>query len=52
MNEEHLRLCASDEWAAGLRQWIIPSALAGVELGDDVLEVGPGPAEAPTCSAR
>jgi SAM-dependent methyltransferase len=43
MNEEHLRLCASDEWADGLRQWIIPGALAGVELGDDVLEVGPGP---------
>jgi ubiquinone/menaquinone biosynthesis C-methylase UbiE len=43
MNEDHLRLCASDEWADGLRQWIIPGALAGVELGDDVLEVGPGP---------
>ena len=43
MNEQHLRLCASDEWADGLRQWIVPSALAGVELGDDVLEVGPGP---------
>src|SRR5204862_399867 len=43
MNEEHLRLCASDEWADGLRQWIIPGALNGVELGDDVLEVGPGP---------
>jgi ubiquinone/menaquinone biosynthesis C-methylase UbiE len=43
MNEEHLRLCASGEWADGLRQWIIPGALDGVELGDDVLEVGPGP---------
>ena len=43
MNEEHLRLCSSDEWADGLKQWIIPGALAGVELGDDVLEVGPGP---------
>jgi len=43
MNEEHLRLCASDEWADGLRQWIIPGALAGVDLGDHVLEVGPGP---------
>src|SRR4029453_6654043 len=43
MKEQHLRLCASDEWADGLRQWIVPSALAGVELGDDVLEVGPGP---------
>jgi SAM-dependent methyltransferase len=43
MNEEHLRLCASDEWADALGRWIIPGALAGVELGDDVLEVGPGP---------
>ena len=43
MNEQHLQLCASDEWADALRQWIVPGALAGVELGDDVLEVGPGP---------
>ena len=43
MNDDHLRLCASDEWADALRQWIVPGALAGVELGDDVLEVGPGP---------
>jgi ubiquinone/menaquinone biosynthesis C-methylase UbiE len=43
VNANHLRLCASDEWADGLKQWIIPGALAGVDLGDDVLEVGPGP---------
>lgn len=43
MNERHLELCSSDEWAAGLKQWILPSVLNGVELGDDVLEVGPGP---------
>ena len=43
MNEQHLKLCSSDEWAAGLKQWVLPSALNGVDLGDDVLEVGPGP---------
>src|SRR5262245_20749718 len=43
MNEAHLALCSSDEWADGLKQWIIPGALAGVDLGDDVLEIGPGP---------
>ncbi len=43
MNEYHLQFCASDEWADALKQWILPSALAGVDLGDDVLEVGPGP---------
>jgi ubiquinone/menaquinone biosynthesis C-methylase UbiE len=43
VNQQHLDFCASDEWADGLRQWIIPGALDGVDLGDDVLEVGPGP---------
>jgi len=43
VNEYHLAICASDEWADALRQWIIPGALDSVELGDDVLEVGPGP---------
>jgi SAM-dependent methyltransferase len=43
VNEQHLKYCSSDEWAEGLKQWILPGALNGVELGDDVLEVGPGP---------
>ena len=43
MNEQHLIYCSSDEWATGLKLWILPSALDGVDLGDDVLEVGPGP---------
>lgn len=43
MNKLHLELCSSDRWAEGVRQWIIPGALANVDLGDDVLEVGPGP---------
>jgi SAM-dependent methyltransferase len=43
MNAEHLELCASDGWRAVLRDLIIPYALADARLGDDVLEVGPGP---------
>jgi len=43
MNALHLKLCSSDEWADGLKRWVIPGALDGVTLGDDVLEVGPGP---------
>ena len=43
MNERHLQLCASAEWAETVRQEILPWALGGRELGDDVLEVGPGP---------
>ena len=43
MNEQHLEFCSSDEWADALRQWIVPTALEGVDLGDEVLEVGPGP---------
>jgi ubiquinone/menaquinone biosynthesis C-methylase UbiE len=39
----HLKLCSSDEWAESVKKWIIPGALEGVTLGDDVLEVGPGP---------
>ncbi|HZP58417.1 MAG TPA: class I SAM-dependent methyltransferase [Dehalococcoidia bacterium] len=43
MNKQHLDFCSSDEWAESLRRYIIPGALEGVALGDDVLEVGPGP---------
>ena len=43
MNQQHLELCASAEWAEAVQRWIIPWVTEGVELGDDVLEVGPGP---------
>lgn len=43
MNEEHLKRCSSAEWAETVQQHIIPWVLDGVELGEDVLEVGPGP---------
>ena len=43
MNQEHLTLCSSAEWADAVQRWIIPWVLETVDLGDDVLEVGPGP---------
>jgi len=43
MNAEHLALCASEGWRDALRDFILPYALADARLGDDVLEVGPGP---------
>ena len=43
MNELHLELCSSDEWAETVQQHIIPWVLEGIAVGDDVLEIGPGP---------
>jgi ubiquinone/menaquinone biosynthesis C-methylase UbiE len=43
VNEEHLRLCASPEWARLVEDDLLPWVLAGHALGDDLLEVGPGP---------
>jgi ubiquinone/menaquinone biosynthesis C-methylase UbiE len=41
VNENH-KQCGSDEWRAVVRDSILPWALADINLGDDVLEVGPG----------
>ena len=41
MNENHKR-CGSEEWRALVRDTILPWALGDVDLGEDVLEVGPG----------
>jgi SAM-dependent methyltransferase len=43
MNELHLQLLASPEWAQMLETDLLPWALGVADLGDDVLEVGPGP---------
>jgi SAM-dependent methyltransferase len=42
MNFAHNRLCSSDRWARRVERELIPWGLDGVDLGDDVLEVGPG----------
>ena len=43
MNFVHRRLCRSAMWRRVLEQHVVPWVLEGVDLGDDVLEVGPGP---------
>jgi ubiquinone/menaquinone biosynthesis C-methylase UbiE len=41
VNEAHQH-CGSDEWRQMIREVILPWAMGEVDLGDDVLEVGPG----------
>lgn len=41
MNENH-KQCGSEQWRALVRESILPWSLDNLDLGDDVLEVGPG----------
>lgn len=43
VNENHQRLCPSPEWAAYLEEEILPQVAGSVDLGEDMLEIGPGP---------
>jgi SAM-dependent methyltransferase len=43
MNRAHLEVLASPWWANYLETELLPWALGATDLGDDVLEVGPGP---------
>jgi len=46
MNDRHLQLLATDEWRQNLAERVLPFAfgdLGPADLGDDVLEIGPGP---------
>ncbi len=38
-----MAFCASDDWRRLVEETILPAALRDVALGDDVLEIGPGP---------
>ncbi|MBV9920741.1 MAG: class I SAM-dependent methyltransferase [Pseudonocardia sp.] len=42
MNRVHNLLCSSGWWARVAENELVPFGVDGVELGDDVLEVGPG----------
>jgi ubiquinone/menaquinone biosynthesis C-methylase UbiE len=41
VNKAH-EMCGSEEWRTAIRDVILPWALKDTDLGDDVLEVGPG----------
>ncbi len=43
MNENHAKLCPSPEWAQHLHSEVLPAVTTGVALGEDLLELGPGP---------
>jgi 16S rRNA A1518/A1519 N6-dimethyltransferase RsmA/KsgA/DIM1 with predicted DNA glycosylase/AP lyase activity len=43
MNRLHRWYCQSSQWKQKLENKILPWSLGGVDLGDEVLEVGPGP---------
>lgn len=42
MNPGHQQLCSSAEWAERIRDLVLPWALADLDLGPDLLEIGPG----------
>ena len=42
MNKAHAVLCSSGWWARTVERELLPWGLAGLDLGDDVLEIGPG----------
>ena len=43
MNALHLQYLSSPEWARYLETDLVPWVLGHADLGDDVLEIGPGP---------
>lgn len=42
MNWAHAVVCSSGWWQRTVERELLPWGLAGVDLGDDVLEIGPG----------
>jgi SAM-dependent methyltransferase len=46
MNENHAKVCGSPEWAQHIQTDILPVLTRDVELGEDLLEIGPGPGAA------
>jgi protein-L-isoaspartate O-methyltransferase len=46
INSNHQRLCGSPEWAAQLQETVLSRLCGTVELGDRLLEIGPGPGAA------
>jgi ubiquinone/menaquinone biosynthesis C-methylase UbiE len=46
MNENHARVCTSPEWAEYLQTEVLPVLTRDVDLGETMLEIGPGPGAA------
>lgn len=46
MNADHQVFCSSADWSAYLRDSVVEPLLDGLDLGDRMLEIGPGPGAA------
>ena len=46
MNENHAKLCPSPEWAAHIQDEVLPTLTRHADLGEEMLEIGPGPGAA------
>ena len=42
MNDGHAELCSSPAWAEHIATNVLPAAVGPLDLGDEVLEIGPG----------
>ncbi|HXW78126.1 MAG TPA: hypothetical protein VEJ84_01435, partial [Acidimicrobiales bacterium] len=43
MNEAHLNILSSPDWANTLREELLPWVVQAGDLGDELLQLGPGP---------
>ena len=46
MNENHAKVCTSPEWAQFIQTEVLPTLSRDIDLGDRMLEIGPGPGAA------
>jgi ubiquinone/menaquinone biosynthesis C-methylase UbiE len=46
MNENHARVCTSPDWAQYIQTMVLPALTRDIDLGDRMLEIGPGPGAA------
>jgi ubiquinone/menaquinone biosynthesis C-methylase UbiE len=46
MNENHARVCTSPEWAQHIQTDVLPALTRDADLGEEMLEIGPGPGAA------
>jgi SAM-dependent methyltransferase len=46
MNSNHAKLCPSPEWAEHIQNEVLPFLTRDVDLGGEMLEIGPGPGAA------
>jgi SAM-dependent methyltransferase len=46
MNSNHARVCSSPEWAEYIQRDILPALTRDVDLGETMVEIGPGPGAA------